>query len=187
MIAAAPVQPARRAGTDAPYQKTVQPQFDLRIPAGRVLVPIEVVIYWLDRDYEDVLNLITIGSLQWAWDVRCAKNHLTGAATDRSEIRIWQKCFLDYGRMAEGGWRTTSESEKEIYGSVFAKHGERIGGATVIRAAALARRWSVDSQHVARLLAEGSIEAAPEKLGPKESPAIYCASAIEFLKMRRVA
>lgn len=147
-----------------------QLQFDLRLPTGRPLLPMEAVMAVLDRDEDDVTMLIEQGALGVAFDI-------AGKNSSRRDVRVWRESVLHYARKTgpapDFGWsiRDILKPREQQY----------------IRATEIKDRFTCSSTHVLQLLADGLIAGdPPRRRGPGSSPQILRNSVAAFLQSRRI-
>lgn len=157
-----------------------QRQFDLRLSAARPLVPIEAVVVLADRDEDDILNLIELGLLPFAWNI-------ASPGAERREIRIWHQCVVDYLR---SDYRKITSGQTTLAAAIHAilprptitpigrKRFETIRGTEV------ARRFCCSQWLVAHLITTGELQVLDMAIGPKTSPYILHASVVDFLTRR---
>ncbi len=160
--------------------KTAQPEFDLQLPAGRPLIPIEAVMVLADRDEDDVLNLIDIGMLRWAFDIATP-------GTDRRELRIFRESLIDYlrGDTAAMGRKNQTETVEGIIARILPRP-SIVNGYGTIRGTELQRRFSCCQGHVNNLIKTGELSLAPIVTPQKVSPFVLHFSAAAFLRSREL-
>lgn len=160
----------------------VQQAFDLRLPAGRPLVPIEAVMVLIDRDEDDILNLIETKILLPAFDIAS-----TGA--ERREIRIHRAAILNYMKSDYATLLKTEKSIEEIIRALLPKPTIlKIGRHSheTIRGTELQRRFSCSQWLVGNLGLLKEIDLCPIQIGPKTSPYYQHESVIDFLVRREL-
>lgn len=182
----------------------------------RPLVPLSAAVLFLNRNGKSVLKLIEAGELRWAFDlrspdaehrqVRILRQSLFEFAgllekpadeDEREEVGMQRAIELI---LPEGAVVTPRNLQPNPNGSL------RLGGnfhlklrlaapdfhklhfppEPVLRAAELSRCFSCNSQHMLNLIKAGALQAVNLKRGPKASPLVTRASAVEFLKQRRI-
>ena len=154
--------------TPAPLQR----HFDLHLPTGRPLVPMEAAMVLVNRDADDVLNLIACAKIEWAFDIRTEKS-------ERREVRILGDSLMRY----LGGENGTRDVDNWDYVVNLVLPGP---SEIFIKSKNLARRFGCESQHMINLIREQTIEAAMYPAGGKQSPVVTRESVVRFLKARRI-
>jgi len=148
-----------------------QLSFDLRLPAGRPLVPIEAVMVLIDRDEDDILNLVELGKLRWAFDI-------SSPGTKRRELRIHRESVLEYLSSSHEATKDTN-----LISGILPKP-TLVQAHATIRGTELGRRFSCCQWLVANLIDTGELSLAPIPVTCKVSPFIDHASALAFLLRR---
>lgn len=127
---------------------------NLQIPARRPLVPLEALVTLLDRDVDDIIALINLARLEYAWDIACKD-------TTRREIRVWRGSVMTH---MENPLEAvlSKKTVDEILESLFPHTRD------IIRSPELERMFSCSQPHVTRLINDGLIEATG--WGPQNRP-----------------
>lgn len=146
--------------------------FDLRIPSGRSLVPLEAVMVLADRDEDAVLALIDNGQLRWAYNI-------ASPGSERREIRILRSSVLSYLDRSSD----PVESADDALTSILPKP-MNVRGHETIRAVEVERRFCCSQGLVAKLIHAGCFTLAGPVAGPKVSPYILHTSVAQFLRTR---
>lgn len=153
--------------------KPVQRSFDLGLKTGRPTLSVNAAMSILDQDEDAVGNLIELGFIAIAVDIRSPKSQ-------KKEVRI----FADSLRAYLAGEHLSGTVERSIdvaLKSLFKHSRPHVRGVEIRRA------LNCSSQHVLDLLKEGCFTEVPnvQRKTPKTSPTIYRSSVITFLKSRR--
>lgn len=158
-------------------QPSSQLAFDLRLPAGRPLVPIEAVMVLLDRDEDDVMNLIDTGALRCAWNI-------ASPGSERREIRVWRDSVLAYLK----GQPTNAKEEINLRAIIkgFLPAPTLLQGWSTIRGVEIARRLSCSQWLVGNLITTGELHIA-FPVADKVSPYVQHNSLVEFLIRREMS
>jgi hypothetical protein len=155
----------------------VQRQFDLGLATGRPMHSVNSAMAILDQDEDAVLNLIELGFLAFAFDIRSPKS-------SKREPRILTESIRSYLRgdhlraVVDKSDAALDQALKQLF-----KHSRPTVRGTEIR-----RAFNCSSQHILDLVAEDCLK-RDEKVKlktVKSSPAIYRSSVISFLKSRRL-
>jgi hypothetical protein len=161
--------------------KPIQREFDLKLPSNRPLLPMKAAICFLDRDEKQIMNLIDLGLLMWAFDIRRRDS------VERREVRIWRKSLIDYaqGIVPQDGWRNlraqpnTKDEWNEVVKGI-------LPGKATLRGYEIARVFTCSKMHVIRLADDGDLVRSQPATKPKESPYIKRESIVTFLSARRI-
>lgn len=147
-----------------PYQR--QTMFDL--PAGRVLLPVKVVMAALDRDQEGVMSLIDRRLLPWGFDLRCKGQKVF--------LAVWTQGLKDYLSPRTQKARSWEEAAASIIPMQ-----PTVGS--------LARAWTIDRGHLCHLAEDGEIKIDPRfkvQTGRGHSTRLLRDSVVEFLRRRKL-
>jgi hypothetical protein len=158
----------------------IQREFDLKLPTGRPLVPIEAIMVLLDKSEDDVLNLIECGFLRWAFNIAAPD-------AERRELRVYRESVLDYLHDAH--------QQSSYYAFDPDAALERVitailppGTQPTFTASKFARRLTCSSQHVLNLIDARVIPTMTvRRRGPNGSPLIERFGARAFLRSRCAA
>jgi hypothetical protein len=161
----------------SPMQAPAQLKFDLKLPTGVPLLHLETVAAVLNRDKEDVRDLITRRLLAYAFNI-------AGRDAERQEVRVLALSVKEYQDNGVKPIRTQSVPD-HIIDIILPRHGlTATPQGLAMRAIQLARRLNCDSFHIAHLVRDGLLIKPEQSRGPKESPLILRSSAVAFLKAR---
>ena len=135
----------------------VQRAFDLRIPTGRPLFNLGAAMGILDRSEDDILNLIEVGLLRWAFDIR-------GLGARCAEWRIWRQSIVDYANSPV----IPERRRDQVIASILPKPCR-----TEIGRMQLARALNCSHTHVCQLIDAGELVAVPGSGRAMRSGGIY--------------
>jgi hypothetical protein len=164
--------------TTAPIQTKLAP-LDREARAPKPLLSINAAAAFIgsNHDGDDVLELIDLGLIAWAWNIGSKK-------AERREVRVLLASVQFYART--GGKGIAPEfSWEQVLGMVLPDG----GGKPVYENARLMRRWSASSELGLDLLWEKCLRVAPGcewGRGRNGSPLFTRESVVEFLKSRRM-
>jgi hypothetical protein len=139
----------------------------LALPAHRPLVPVEVAVVILDRDYDEVVSLIEEGKLMPAWNI-------ASPGCERREIRIAREGLL---RMINGQGESLKAEE------MLPHHRD------TLRTTELQRFFSASQWHVQGLCNAGELEVEGERAvvrGPNAFSRVTRTSVLNFLNRRTI-
>lgn len=164
--------------------KPVQRSFDLELRTGRPTLSVNAAMSILDRNEDDILNLIELGYLPCAVDIR-------SPSSTKKEIRIFADSIRSYmrGDHLNGVAADVSRRKPDPFDQALAtlfKHSR-----PTVRGVEISRALNCSSQHTLDLLREGCFSGEflawhpqPEKL--RLSPIVDRKTVIAFLKSRRL-
>jgi hypothetical protein len=171
----------------------IQREFDLKLPTGRPLVPIEAIMVLLDKSEDDILNLIECGFLRWAFDISTPPPNLEPRTSNvepgrrRRELRVYRESVLDYLHDAHQQppyYSFEPEPTLERVITVILPPGTQ----PTLMASKFARRLTCSSQHVLNLIDAQVIPTITvRRRGPNGSPLIERSGARAFLRSRCAA
>lgn len=173
----APLTSDLRPPTSAPVQRA----FDLGLATGRPFFSINAVMGLLNQEEDDILNLIELGRLEYAFDIRSA-----GAA--KREPRVLAQSVTHYLKWrasgAQGECPSLGKSLDQILRDLWPHQ------KPTLRISEIYRCWNCSSQHVLTLWREGHFGPTPD-LRPltsaqRTSPVVPRPLVINFLKSRRL-
>lgn len=145
----------------------VQRSFDLAIPDARLLVSIDVASSCLNRDHQDIIDLIELGSLEYAWNIAVPGSRVIERRIHRDSLRCYQLHLRD------------ARTEADYYASLF-QHSR-----PTLRLSELYRVLNCSSQHALQLRRDGCFGPATAAVTSGISPAVRRDAVIAFLKKRR--
>lgn len=150
----------------------LQRSLPLRVQIRLPMMDIAGVRGALGVSEHEVLELIEQGSgLSWAWDI-------STRAAQRREVRVLARCVTDLQRDA-----VTELSFDDVVSIIFGRSRPFLWGKEIFRA------FNCTSDHVMNLVVEDSLQRLPDtdwRRGPGGSPCVAWASAVQFLKQRRL-
>ena len=133
---------------------------------SKPLLPVRGVCSLVDKNAEQVLQLLEEGALSWAWDVSLARK--------RREIRVLPAAVADYlkGHTCELKWADVLDL--------------MVPDAPTVPASDITRMLNVSSDHTYHLIDRKQIVACPtRRRGPGGSARVPAKNLIQFLEQRR--
>ena len=142
----------------------------VNLPAARHLLPMEVCVLLLDKEPDQVLQIMESGQIDFAWNI-------ASPGARRRDLRIWRESLLALVN------RSASEprSVEDVINSILPARDPRTPEL---------QRWFCASQsHVQRLVEAGELRPCAPPVatrGPNAFTRIERASVAEFLRKRRL-
>lgn len=143
----------------------------------RPLVSVWTVLSVTELANEDsVLEAIEAGELRWAFNVARPKS-------GKRSIRVLSQSVIEFINHTPAPRISDAEEFAQIVKGFFPMY------IAAVRATKLAMAWGVSGTHISHLIDERELRLAkgsPRRKGRGGSPQIEVASAVEFLKRRRI-
>ena len=162
-----------------------QPQFDLRLPTGYALIPLSGARVLLDRTPDDILNLIHLGRLEWAFDIGMP-------GTVRREIRIYRESLIKYATRPFGDQPAEIPPRDdtgigEVIDRILPPGAVLMGdGEPCYRSSWLVRYLCCESAHIQNLIKADVFPGPHVRRHQRESRLVFRAAVVAFLTERRV-
>lgn len=165
-----------------------QARLDIKASSARPLIPLEAVMFLLDRDEDDVAMLIQDRLLRYAFDIRSRDAERSCPVVAATSVRDYAELSArgDYRTLTRGRFaaephelrRQEAELRRVVEG--FYPHGRK-----VLRTPEIARLLSCSKQHIHDLVSEGLL-VATKAATVNTSAEITRLSLTQFLISRRM-
>ena len=152
-----------------------QLRLPIDLPISRPLIPMKAAVVLLDRSEDEVLALIDLGELTWAWDI-------SSEAAERREVRIWRESLLCH-MQNDAGLRDSHAKlpEASVLNFLLPHSGEEI------RSTHLQRLFTASQGHIQHLIDQKLLHGLNDpKTGRNGYVRVTRASFLAFMRSRRI-